>query len=599
MLRTRFTRRSNTPLASQRTHRARNSLRGNLLDRLEERITPITTSWLPTAAGAYQWTSAANWSNGVPSNPGDVAIITPSLAGAQTIQLGASESIGTLDLGDANGAYPISIQQWEANTSSGPALATLTFSNPAGASIVDTSSAGDSINVPLTLTSNLTVTNSGALTLGTTISGAGALNMAGAGNLLLNGPSNAALTGYTGGTTISAGTITAPSSASLGTGTITQAGGVLALTDDQPIKGPIALSGFTSDVIIDPSEGVPGTSGFTNGINGAGQPGFDGGGYVFFGASADPSLPTFGLPASRSFTSAYNSATVFQFAPYTANNGLILGEGDGIFPLSGTLYPDSPNSYSSLAILNGGGNGGVTFSFTLNFAGGSSTTVTGQSSPDWFSGGNVAISNVGRTNTNAMPTTTSSTPELYEDDYTLSAANALKTLVLITFTVPSSSGATNTLGIMAISGVSNSAAVTTNVPLTNTLAIPSGTQTTTIASVTAGATATAGLGALSFGSTATWNATATSTTSAYSMNIPGVTSLAGTDTINLPAAGSNSGSLTLGPLYDSNTAATLNLNVSGSVNLTSAAKGLISSSQVDVAASALNIQNSTALGSCN
>jgi hypothetical protein len=90
------------------------------------------------------------------------------------------------------------------------------------------------------------------------------------------------------------------------------------------------------------------------------------------GSFAAGGLPT---ASSRTFTSASNSKTSFQFQPYNANNTLELtGNATGYFPggqpvLTGSISLATPAAYSSFDLLNSDANGNTTVSYTMTFAG--------------------------------------------------------------------------------------------------------------------------------------------------------------------------------------------------------------------------------------
>jgi hypothetical protein len=72
--------------------------------------------WVPTAGGtSYDWTTDTqdNWGTGFfgpfPSAPGDIASINNNIAGNQTIRLQQPITIGTLNIGDADGTNSLTI----------------------------------------------------------------------------------------------------------------------------------------------------------------------------------------------------------------------------------------------------------------------------------------------------------------------------------------------------------------------------------------------------------------------------------------------------------------------------------------------------------
>src|SRR5260221_325242 len=81
----------------------------------------------------------------------------------------------------------------------------------------------------------------------------------------------------------------------------------------------------------------------------------------------------------------------FALQPYAGNDSLRL-TGNA----SGALALAIPAQLGRLSILTASGDGAAGFNFTLHFADGSSTVVTGNSSRDWFGGAPVVIGSLGR-----------------------------------------------------------------------------------------------------------------------------------------------------------------------------------------------------------
>ena len=64
-------------------------------------------TWNQTAAGTgYDWQTITNWTpNTVPNGVDAVASLTNNIAGAQTISLNGTVTLGTLNIGDSTAAY--------------------------------------------------------------------------------------------------------------------------------------------------------------------------------------------------------------------------------------------------------------------------------------------------------------------------------------------------------------------------------------------------------------------------------------------------------------------------------------------------------------
>jgi autotransporter-associated beta strand protein len=164
-----------------------------------------TNAWTPNASGT--WDNTANWSPaGVPNGIGSLAILTNNIASAsRTNTLDTDVTLGRLRIGSLDGATNFVLE------ASGGSV--LTFDNRgAGAEIIATSgNASDSLNAPIELDDDLTVTNTKPLRIRGVIrelgpwSGYGkprSLTKTGNGTLTLSGTNTC-----TGPTTVSAGTL--------------------------------------------------------------------------------------------------------------------------------------------------------------------------------------------------------------------------------------------------------------------------------------------------------------------------------------------------------------------------------------------------------
>jgi autotransporter-associated beta strand protein len=398
--------------------------------------------------------------------------------------------------------------------------------------------------------STILVDNNQTLTIPTNITGTGTLNKTGAGTLVLTGSTNT----FPGGTTVSAGTINVSTGLTpFGTGPLTLAGGNVSLQGKQ-IAGPVALTGFTQDVIWGSGEVSPtvGTNATVDGAN------------VLYDTTVFS--PGGGLPANGIIHSLSNPAVSFQLQPYTASNVLLTTDTN-----AHTLTLTSPGTFQTLSLLDLATNGAATFGVTLNFQDGShdSTSFATNTAPDWFSTTGVAIGGLGRVaqntpNYSGLP----NSPSLFEQDLTLPTADQGKVLTSISFTRATG----GTLGVFAVSGVQSQQSYPNSVVLTanGTIDVQN---------------AAAVVGPLSIG-----NQTLTVTGGTGTSLTAGATTLTGNPTFS-PAA---STPLTLGALNDGGTARTITVN--GVTNLTAPATSLVNGTTVNITSGALNALNATALG---
>ena len=171
----------------------------------------LIPTWRPTAANTYPWSTLANWtSTSVPAGAGVWVGINNNIAGAQTINLSATTTVGSLFVGDTDGSHAFTI----ANAGGG----SLVFNNlPAAASLGKTRGANDVISVPVSLSGELVVSQSasGSLTFSGPVSGPGPMTKTGSGTLAISAANN-----FTGGLKVAAGTVTLSNSAAAGSGTI-------------------------------------------------------------------------------------------------------------------------------------------------------------------------------------------------------------------------------------------------------------------------------------------------------------------------------------------------------------------------------------------
>ena len=183
-------------------------------------------SWNADTGG--NWSDTTKWSGGVaPNAVGDTANFTFDITAGRTITINtSSRTVGTLNMGDPNGSNKYTL------AASGSL--SLIFDNGVSDAQLNqlSTSAGNVISAPISLNSNLQITNASAngLTLSGAITSTGTrnvtLNANAAGAILISGTNT-----YSGTTTINAGIVQFKSLASSGTSlvTVNNAGSTLAV----------------------------------------------------------------------------------------------------------------------------------------------------------------------------------------------------------------------------------------------------------------------------------------------------------------------------------------------------------------------------------
>lgn len=215
-----------------------------------------STIWGSTGGGA-----AVNWAPDAPSGGPDAAglyvTMTNSISSARIITLQtsgndgtAAKTIGRLDIGDTDATpHSFTIQ-------AGTGLGVLDFNGNGGSAILNqvAGSAANSITAPISLSTALNIGNasSNTLTLSGLISGGNSItvNSTGAGSVDFTSSGAGTTATYSGGTTLTAGTIRVANSSGagdgpLGTGTITLNGGTLAATtaSTRTLSNAVTLGG--------------------------------------------------------------------------------------------------------------------------------------------------------------------------------------------------------------------------------------------------------------------------------------------------------------------------------------------------------------------
>ena len=191
----------------------------------------ITSYWTNRVTSAAQtWDANANWTNtpAYPNATGIVANVAADIAANQTINVDRAIILGWLNLGDANASSTYTIAP------NGGSLTFYNGTNNVAGLVQQSTSAGDTITAPMTISNNLVVVNNSTahtFTLSGTISGTNTVTYAGPGSITLT-VSN----GYSGGTLISGTTVTPANfnadSNAFGSGPITLDQGTLNLHSD-------------------------------------------------------------------------------------------------------------------------------------------------------------------------------------------------------------------------------------------------------------------------------------------------------------------------------------------------------------------------------
>lgn len=191
---------------------------GNYLDLVISK-SPVTGTWNHSGSGT--WSSSGNWSGSVPGVGQDTAVFGNVLTGSTvaTVTLDSSRSLSNLGF-STTGANSYVIAP-----SAGSTLTLLSSTGGVSPTISD-SGGNQTVRVAVTLSSNLSVsvTSGSALTIAGDISESGgsqSLSVSGGGELILSGTDS-----YTGGTTISGGTLVLATAAALpSSGLVTIASG--------------------------------------------------------------------------------------------------------------------------------------------------------------------------------------------------------------------------------------------------------------------------------------------------------------------------------------------------------------------------------------
>lgn len=191
----------------------------------------IVSTWTNNAATG-NWSTAANWDNGIPTSAGDAANFTANYGtAAKTFTIDTtSRTVGLLNIGDPSASY------WAVTIANSGGAALVFDNNGAGALLSKpsaTNTALDVISAPITLADNLTIDTAVTVTnnSGNSIQISGVISESGSRSLTKNGVGGIYLNGantFSGGTILNAGEIQFNNAAAFGTGRLTVNGGSLA-----------------------------------------------------------------------------------------------------------------------------------------------------------------------------------------------------------------------------------------------------------------------------------------------------------------------------------------------------------------------------------
>jgi fibronectin-binding autotransporter adhesin len=197
-------------------------------------LSNCTVTWTGAGGSPWNWSNTSNW-GGASVQPGNILVFPP---GPSSL-VSNDDLVNNFPVGEAN----FTASGYTLQSTGGFAIAL------AAAGVVDTTSSSLGTNImslPITTTVNDTINISNSaetLTLSGNISGTGgAFTNSGSGTTILQGANT-----FTGGVTLSSGTIDINSSTALGTGTFTIGGGVIDNTSGSTItmanNQPLTLNG--------------------------------------------------------------------------------------------------------------------------------------------------------------------------------------------------------------------------------------------------------------------------------------------------------------------------------------------------------------------
>ncbi len=320
-------------------------------------------TWTNTASASAAWGTASNWSGNSVPGVGVTVDLSANLSANQTITLGADRTVNGLSAGDPTG--PLFTTTLTGNT--------LIFQGLFGSATYDQNESAGAVTFAsaVTLASDLrtNIRAGSQTTFSGAVGGTGELIVDGAGTLVLSGANT-----YSGGTTISAGTLrigdggtsgsvsgNIVNNAALafnrsdavtvanvvsGSGSLTQAGaGTLTLTGNNSYSGGTTLAAGTLAL------------GSANALGSTGTLSFTGGTLQFSAANTTDYSSRFSSAANQSYRLDTNGQTVTLASALTSSGGSLTKLGSGTLTLLGN------NSYSGTTTVSAGtlqvGNGGT------------------------------------------------------------------------------------------------------------------------------------------------------------------------------------------------------------------------------------------------
>jgi autotransporter-associated beta strand protein len=189
--------------------------------------------WISSGSGS--WSSSGNWSNGIPTNAGDIANFDPFISAPSTVSLDGNWAVGALNF-NSHDSYTI------AAGSGG----TLTLDNNGSPALVNDLFGSHAISAPMLLGSNAVISvwqPGDVLTLSGNIRGAGGISLGSAsgtenmGTVVLTGSNT-----YAGATNVTGGTLVVGATGALPDGNVTISGGTLRLASGTGLERLTSLT---------------------------------------------------------------------------------------------------------------------------------------------------------------------------------------------------------------------------------------------------------------------------------------------------------------------------------------------------------------------